>query len=68
MKKKLYLCYIFCIASIASFAQSKDIRKGDEAFVTKTYSIAKEFYSKAYDDAKASNDSTTMAYASYKIA
>ena len=68
MKKKIYLYCIFCFVSISSFSQTKDVRKGDEAFAAKTYSIAKEYYLKAIDDAKAGNDSATAAYAMYKIA
>lgn len=68
MKKKLSICLIFSVLSVCSFAQTKDLKRGDAAFAEKTYSIAKDYYLSAYDAAKANNNNEQMAYASYKIA
>lgn len=66
--KKTVLYIAFCFISLWSLGQSKDIRHGDEAYKEKTYSIAREYYSKALDAARSSGDNNTAAYANYKIA
>ena len=66
--KKTVLYIAFCFISLWSFGQSKDIRHGDDAYKEKTYSIAREYYSKTLDAARSSGDNNTAAYASYKIA
>ena len=53
--------------SITSFSQTKDIRKGDEAFVAKTYSIAKEYYNTACEEIEESEQKLINEYLSQEI-
>ncbi len=67
--KRLTCILFFCIvASVAVFSQSRNIRKGDAAFNAKTYSIAREYYEKAFETARNNGDTLLTGYTSFKIA
>ncbi len=68
MKQKLSIFIICSLFATISFAQSRDLRRGDEAFKEKTFSTAKEYYINAFETAKAAGNNEQTAYASYKIA
>ena len=53
---------------MASYSQSKYLRKGNWAYKEKTYNTAREYYQKVYDKARANEDNQTAGFASMKIA
>lgn len=67
--KKQVLTYILCgFVALSSFAQSKNMRRGNEAFNDKTFATARVYYEKVFDNARAKGDNETAAYASFQIA
>lgn len=68
MKIKSYICIIITVFPFVCFAQTKDLKRADDAYKEKTYSLAIEYYCNALDDAREKKNTDVMGYAAFKVA